>query len=164
MPSFILSAAPYVQDPKNNWTAPLEIHIFARFSVVSLSIHPRSRRGAERIDQQQRQQSVASAILATTQQSVRNTNTLIITPIFTSESIYTWDSCGIVIVCGPERWIVDRGQTYTERLFGRATKKTDKTLILVLRYLEATTPFAVFIYYFVLVSGLSCCVLIPGIR
>ena len=52
------------------------MHFFARFSLASLSIHPRSRRGAERVDQQQ-QQSVASAILATTQQSVRNTTALI---------------------------------------------------------------------------------------
>ena len=69
------------QNPKNNWRVPFKIQNFARFSLASLSIHPRSRRGAERIDQQQ-QQSVASAILATTQQSVRNTPTLIITPTF----------------------------------------------------------------------------------
>ena len=132
---------------------PLKIHLFARFSLVSLSIHPRSRRGAERIDQQQQQQSVASAILATTQQSVRNTNTLIITPTFRSASrfrcgdAYTWNSCWI-FSCGPERWIVDRGPIYTERSFGAATKKTDKTLLLVLRLLKATTPFVVFIFYF----------------
>ena len=57
------------QDPKNNCRVPFKIHFFARFSLISLSIHPRSRRGAEQIDQQQ-QQSVASANLATTQQSV----------------------------------------------------------------------------------------------
>ena len=34
------------QDPKNNWRAPFKIHVFARFSLVSLSIHPRSRQGA----------------------------------------------------------------------------------------------------------------------
>ena len=69
------------QDPKNNyWRVPFKIPFFARFSLVSLIIHPRSRRCAERIDQQQQQQSVASAILAKThKQSVRNTNTLIIT-------------------------------------------------------------------------------------
>ena len=69
------------QDLENNWRVPFKIQNFARFSLVSLSTHPGSRRrGAERIDQQQQQQSVASAILATTQQSVRNTTTLIITP------------------------------------------------------------------------------------
>ena len=36
-----------------------------------------------------------------------------------------------------------------ERLFGAATKKTDKTLFLVLlRFIKATTPFVVFIFYF----------------
>ena len=75
------------QDPENNRRVPLKIYIFARLSLVSLSIHPRSRRGAERIDYQQ-QQSVAIAILATTQQSVRNTNTLIITPTFRSASTF----------------------------------------------------------------------------
>ena len=44
--------------------------------------------------------------------------------------------------------IVDQ-YIYTERLFGAsATKKTDKTLLLVLRFLKATTPFVVFIFYF----------------
>ena len=38
------------QDPNNNWRVPFKIR-FARFSLVSLSIHPRSRRGAERIRQ-----------------------------------------------------------------------------------------------------------------
>ena len=58
--------------------------------------------------------------------------------------------------CDPERWIVDRGPiyVYTERLFGAATKKTDKTLFLVLRFLKATTPFVVFIFYFF--HGLVC--------
>ena len=56
------------QDPKNSWGVLIKIQFFVRFSLVSLSIHPRSRPGAERIDLQQ-QQSVASAILATTQQS-----------------------------------------------------------------------------------------------
>ena len=72
---------------------------------------------------------------------------------------FVWD-----ILCGPERWIVDRGPIYTERFFGAATKKTDKTLLLVLRYLVATIPFVLFIFYFVLVSGLFSCVLVPGIR
>ena len=78
------------QDPKNNWRVPFKLQNFARFSLVSLSIHPRSRRGAERIDQQQQQpqQSVASAILATAQQSVRNTTTLIFTPNFRSASTF----------------------------------------------------------------------------
>ena len=39
------------QDPKNSWRVPFKIQIFERFSLVSLSIHPRSRRGAERITQ-----------------------------------------------------------------------------------------------------------------
>ena len=75
------------QDPKNNWRVPFKIHFFARFSLVSLSIHPRSRRGAEWINQQ-KQQSVASAILATTQQSARNTTTLMITPTFRRASTF----------------------------------------------------------------------------
>ena len=87
------------QDPKKSWRVSLKILFFARFSLVSLSMHPRSRRGAEWIDQQQQeQQSVASAILATTQQSVRNTTTLIITHTFRSAStfrlwghIYIWN-------------------------------------------------------------------------
>ena len=89
------------QDPKNNCRVPFKIQIFARFSIVSLSLHPRSRRGAEWIDLQQ-QQSVASAILATTQQSVRNTNnTLIITPTFRRIPRFvggeknTWNYCAI---------------------------------------------------------------------
>ena len=32
-----------------------------------------------------------------------------------------------------ERWIVDRGPIYTERIFGAATKKTDNALFLVQR-------------------------------
>ena len=51
---FMLSASPYThvrQDPKNNWRVPFKLHFFARFSLVSLSIHPHSRRGAERIRQ-----------------------------------------------------------------------------------------------------------------
>ena len=39
------------QHPKNNWRVPFKIHFLARFSLVSLSIHPRSRRGAEGIRQ-----------------------------------------------------------------------------------------------------------------
>ena len=57
------------------------------------------------------------------------------------------NSCGIFL-CGPERWIVYRGPIYTERLFGAETKKTDKTLHLVLRFLKATTTFVVFIFSF----------------
>ena len=53
-----------------------------------------------------------------------------------------------IFLCGPERWIVDRGPIYTERLFGTATKETDKTLLPVLRFLKATTPFVGFIFYF----------------
>ena len=48
----------------------------------------------------------------------------------------------------PERWIVYRGPIYTERLLGAATKKTDETLFLVMRYLKATIPFIVFIFCF----------------
>ena len=43
---------------------------------------------------------------------------------------------------------------YTERLFGAATKKTDKTLFLVLRFLIATTPFVVVVVVFF--CGLVC--------
>ena len=39
------------QDPTNNWRVPFKIHLFARFSLVLLSIHPRYRRGVERIRQ-----------------------------------------------------------------------------------------------------------------
>ena len=64
---------------------------------------------------------------------------------------FVWD-----ILCGPERWIVDRGPIYAERLFEAATKKTDKKLFLVLRFLKATTPFVVFIFYLVFFYGLVC--------
>ena len=37
------------QDPENNWRVPFKIQQFEHFSLVSLSLHPRSRRGAERI-------------------------------------------------------------------------------------------------------------------
>ena len=40
-------------------------------------------------------------------------------------------------------------------------KKTDKSLFLVLRFLEAT-PFVVFVFFFFSLSGLFCCVLVPG--
>ena len=66
------------QDPKNNWRVPFKIQNLARFSLASLGINPRSRRGAERIDQQQQPRSVASEVLASTQQSVRNNTTLTI--------------------------------------------------------------------------------------
>ena len=56
--------------------------------------------------------------------------------------------------------MVDPGPIYTERLFGAAIKKTDKTLFLVLRFLRAT-PFVV-LFSFFLWSGLFCCVLVPG--
>ena len=39
------------KDPKNNWRVPLKIQNFAHFSLVSLSVYTRSRRGAERIGQ-----------------------------------------------------------------------------------------------------------------
>ena len=39
------------QDPKNNWRVSFKIQKIAHFSLVSLSIHPRSRRGAERTRQ-----------------------------------------------------------------------------------------------------------------
>ena len=60
------------------------------------------------------------------------------------------------LLCGPERWIVDREPSYTERLSGAATKKTDKTLFLVLRFLKETTPFVEFIFCFF--YGLVCLV------
>ena len=59
--------------------------------------------------------------------------------------------------CGPERWIVDGGPIYTERLFGVATKKTDKSFFLVLRFLKATTPFVVFIFYLFMVWPAVLC-------
>ena len=48
---------------------------------------------------------------------------------------------------------------YTERLLGAATKKTDKTLFLVLRFLIATTPFVVVVVvvvFFMVWSVLLC--------
>ena len=58
------------------------------------------------------------------------------------------------ILCGTERRIVDLGQIYTERLFGAATKKTDKTLFRVPQFLKATALFVVFIFCFS--YGLAC--------
>ena len=54
--------------------------------------------------------------------------------------------------------MVDRGPMYTEHLFGAAMmmKKTDKTLLLVLRFLKATL-FAVFISIFVVVWPVLLC-------
>ena len=43
---------------------------------------------------------------------------------------------------------------------GAATKKTYKTLSVVLRFLKATTPFVVFIVYFVFFCGLVCFVVV----
>ena len=52
---------------------------------------------------------------------------------------------------------------YTERLFGAATKKTDKTLLLVLRFVKARPLRSLCLFFtFVMVSGLFCCVLVPG--
>ena len=62
-----------------------------------------------------------------------------------------WD----MYICGP-----DRGPVYTERLFGAATKNTDKTLFLVLRFLKTTTSFIVYVFYFFSWSGLFCCVVV----
>ena len=39
------------QDPKNIWKVPFKLQYFARFSLVSHSIHPRLRRRTERIGQ-----------------------------------------------------------------------------------------------------------------
>ena len=39
------------EDPENNWRVPFKIQFYAHFSLVSLSVHPRSRGGAERIRQ-----------------------------------------------------------------------------------------------------------------
>ena len=60
------------------------------------------------------------------------------------------------LLCGPERWIVEIGPIYTERLLGAATKKADKTLFLVLRFLKPTTPFVVFVFFFLVWSVLLC--------
>ena len=51
------------------------------------------------------------------------------------------------LLCGPESLMVDRGPICTERLFGAAMKRTDKTLFLVLPFLMAT-PFVVFVIHF----------------
>ena len=61
------------------------------------------------------------------------------------------------LLCGPERWMLDRGPIYTERLFGAAMKITDKTLFLVLRFSKAT-PFVEFVFYFS--YGLACFVVL----
>ena len=53
--------------------------------------------------------------------------------------------------------MVDRGPIYTERLFVAATKKTDKTLFLVLRFLKATTSFVVFIFNFFMIWPVLLC-------
>ena len=82
--------------------------------------------------QQQQQQSVASAILATTQRSVRNTITLIITPTFRSASTFrlwgqiymesVWDVDYAVLKDG--WWIVDQyiPNDSLERRWKRLTK------------------------------------------
>ena len=58
--------------------------------------------------------------------------------------------------------MVDRGPIYTELLFGAAMKKTDKKLLLVLRFFTAT-PFDVLVFYFYYgPDGLFRCVLVPG--
>ena len=57
--------------------------------------------------------------------------------------------------------MVDRGPIYTERLFGAAMKKTDKSLFLVLRFFKSDSVRCVCFLY-VLWSGLFCCVLVPG--
>ena len=69
------------------------------------------------------------------------------------------------LLCGPERWMVERGPIYTEQLFGAAMKNTDRTLFLILRFLKAT-PFVAFVFYFevffFMVGPVLCCVLVPG--
>ena len=66
-----------------------------------------------------------------------------------------WD----MYICGP-----DRGPVYTERLFGAATKNTEKTLFLVLRFLKTTTSFVVYIFYFFfMVWPVWLCSRIPGV-
>ena len=61
------------------------------------------------------------------------------------------------LLCGPERWIVDRGPIYAERPFGAAMKKTDKTLFFVLRFFKATP----FVFYFCMVWPVLLC-FVPG--
>ena len=51
MSRFLLSTSSYIKDTKNNGRVPFQIQKFARLSLVSLNIHPRSRRGVERIGQ-----------------------------------------------------------------------------------------------------------------
>ena len=57
---------------------------------------------------------------------------------------FLWDIYYAVL---KDESLMYRGPIYTERPFGAATKKTDKTLFLVLLFLKATTPFVVFIFY-----------------
>ena len=51
----------------------------------------------------------------------------------------------VCLLCGPEKWRVDPGPIYTERLFGAAMKNFDETLFLVLRFLRAT-PFSLCLF------------------
>ena len=70
---------------------PCEHETFSRRSLYFIILSSINCRRTRCIDQQQQQQSVASAILATTQQSVRNATTLIITPSFRSAStLHLW--------------------------------------------------------------------------
>ena len=64
-------------------------------------------------------------------------------------------------LCRPGRSIVKIRPIYTERLLGAATKKTYKTLFLVLRFLKrplrSLCIFSTFSW-----SGQFCCVLVPS--
>ena len=61
------------------------------------------------------------------------------------------------LLCSPARWSVDRGSICIERLFGGATTKTDKTLVLVLQILKTTTPFDVYTFDFFMIWFVSLC-------
>ena len=149
----------------NSWRTRDDIFKKILYFVMLSSINCRRTRC---IDHQQ-QQSVASAILATTQRRVRNTTaTLITTPTFRNASTlicgdeYTWNYCGIFIM---RSWKMDGG-SWTN-IYGTTLWRGDEKdwqnikLFLVLQFLKATT-FVVFVFYFFLRSGLFCCVLVPG--
>ena len=70
-----------------------------------------------------------------------------------------WDIYYAVLKDGS--WIVDH-YVYTERLFGTAMKKTDKTSILVLRLLKAI-PSCLFSYFTVWPILLCSCTLYASI-
>ena len=120
------------------------------------------------IDQQQQQQhSVASAILATTQQSVWNIITLIIAPTFRSDPRFvcgdkcTWNECGIFIM---RSWKMDRGpwiNIYGTILWSGDEPKDWQNIVSCTAIFTSYSVRSVY-FIFLLLSGLFCCVLAPG--